>query len=239
MGRRSNIKWREKDSKKIESIVRQFNRKIRKIAKKTPDIASIQPKLASARELKSKLKQYDRNYYNKTVAKMERYLRNGAEMPYTTKEGVNTTLWQKKEIDNAFKSINAQRRKEVEKYNPSIYTGTTGSIEGANLLPRKNTVESIKPRNWEKFVENIENQMLGETAEQRQSKYKKNFLHAVEVTIGKDSRLYKLLESTPMDKLYQYYFTEPLLQISFTSDPKDADEIEQIMLDRLLELNGG
>ena len=49
------------------------------------------------------------------MAKLERFLRKGAEMPYTTKSGVATTVWQKKEIDNTFRAINAKRRAERKK----------------------------------------------------------------------------------------------------------------------------
>lgn len=235
MARSSKINWRKKDAETIANLARRFNTKITRVSKNSI-IGSVQPERINSKLLQEELKQMDRANFNKVVKRMSRYLEKGAEMPYTTKSGVNTTVWQKKEIDNAFRSINAQRRREIKKYNPSEYTGTISTIEKANLAPRKNTVESIKPKNWEKFVENVERQMLGESDEEKQNKYKTNFLNAVEATIGKNSRLYNALENVPASRLYRYYFTEPLLQISFTSDPKDADEIEQIMLDRLMEL---
>ena len=99
-------------------------------------------------------------------------------------------------------------------------TGSNALEEYKKLLERKN----------------LEKQLLGSSERIRQEKYKENFLHAVEVTIGRNSELYNRLNSIPSNKLYQYYYTEPLLQISFTSDPKSAEEIEEIMLNRLNQL---
>lgn len=233
MSRNGKIKWTKADDKLLVSTVKKFNAKIARVSKRNPALANIQPAKVSTKTLKNELKDYERKEFRRYIGRMERYLRKGAEMPYTTREGVNITLWQKREIANTFNAINARRRAELKKYNPTTTTGRMGAIEQNNLQPRKNTIQSIKPKNWGAFVENLEKQLLGSTESVRQAKYKENFLHAVEVTIGKNSRLYNRLMQVPADRLYQYYYTEPLLQISFTSDPKSAEEIEEIMISRL------
>lgn len=236
MSRNGKIRWTKADDKLLASTVKKFNSKITRVSIQHPELAEFQPDKVSTKNLKEHLKNYERKEFKRYIARMNRYLRQGAEMPYTTKEGVNITLWQKREISNTFKAINARRRAELKKYNPTTSTGRMGAIEENNLRPRKNTIQSIRPKNWNTFTENLEKQLLGSSERIRQEKYKENFLHAVEVTIGRNSELYNRLNSIPSNKLYQYYYTEPLLQISFTSDPKSAEEIEEIMLNRLNQL---
>lgn len=236
MPRRGKIRWRDTDNKRLSNTVRKFNAKITRVKNRSPEIADIQPEKVSVSNLKKLLKDYDRAEYKRVIGKMERYLRNGAEMPYTTRGGVNTTVWQKKELDNTFRAINARRKAELKRYNPSTFTGTMGTIEQNNLRPRKNTIQSIKPVNWEAYVENLERQLMAENPERKSIKYKENFLKAIANTIGDHSKLYQAVKNIDPARLYQYYYTEPLLSISFTSDPKSAEEIESIMLDRFNEV---
>ena len=160
------------------------------------------------------------------MAKLERYLRKGAELPYTTKSGVNTTVWQKKEIDNAFRAINAQRKALLKKYNPSQYTGTMGAIEEYGIKPRENTVQRIEPKNWDSYVENIQNQAREINFIRKQELYKQNFLKGVQNVFGR-GRLYNRLMGINSEKLVELYFTNPIISIGFIYDPKEAEEIEQ------------
>lgn len=239
MARRGKINWRPADDKVLEDVVSKFNAKIDSVSKATPAIASAQPQRVNSEELRKLLQSYNRNEFNRITGKMQRYLRSGMETPYTTREGVNTTVWQKQEIDNTFAAINARRKKEIAKFQPSTFKGTMGSIEQNNLRPRKNTVESIKPKNWDDYIRNLELQLLNENELIKREQYKENFLHAISATIGEHSRLYDRIENTPAEDLYRYMYTEPLLQISFTSDPREAEEIEEIMLNRLDEVEAG
>ena len=64
----SKIRWREKDESEINKLVRAFNRKAKRAAKKYG--AEIQPETINLRELKKALKEGDRNLYRKTKSKL-------------------------------------------------------------------------------------------------------------------------------------------------------------------------
>lgn len=238
MAQSDKIKWRKIDKERVTRIARLFNAKITRVLKKSPELIDVLPKRLDTKEMTRRMQQGTRRDFDREMKRLERFLRKGAEMPYTTKAGVNTTVWQKKEIDNTFRSINAKRRKELAKLEPSIYKGTMHTIESNNLQQRKNTVQEIIPKFWDKFVENLYYQEMMEYRD-RSEEYKTNFLHAIEVTLGKQSRLYRIIENLPSNKIYKYSNTDPLLAISFLSDPMDEDEIEELMVSRLELKEGG
>ena len=235
---KSNIaKWRSVDEARLKRLVRNFNSKIRRIEKNRPEIAAIQPPKENLKALRETLKGMSRVDINYQFKKMENYLKKGAELPYTTKQGVNTTVWEKKEIDRAVRTINARNKVLIQKYEPSTTKGTMGTIERNNLQPRKNRVNTIQPKDYNRYVSNLFKQVMQDDAG-RNERYKTNFLKAVENIMGENSKLYQVVKNMDSALLTKYYYTEPLLQLTFVYDPKDAEEIENLMLERLDQLQG-
>lgn len=235
---KSNIaKWRKADEARLKRLVKNFNSKIRRIEKNRPEIAALQPPKENLKALRETLKGMSRVDINYQFKKMENYLKKGAELPYTTKQGVNTTVWEKKEIDRAVRTINARNKALIQKYEPSTTKGTMGTIERNNLQPRKNRVNTIQPKDYNRYVSNLFKQVMQNDAE-RNERYKENFLKAVENIMGENSKLYQVVKNMDSALLTKYYYTEPLLQLTFVYDPKDAEEIENLMLERLEQLQG-
>lgn len=223
------MKFSKKDEDELSKLVKNFNAKIRRVKKKHPELAFIQPAKLSKSEIKTSYADAPKILYRKAISGYKKYLARGAEMPYTTKSGVNTTLWQKREIDRQFRTINAQRKKEIAKYQPSIYKGTMNAIQNMNLKPRKNTVEEIRPKSWGRFVENLERQAYRNVSKKR---YKENYLKAILNEFG-TGKLYERFEAVPEDKLYQMYFDSPYLQIDFIYDPHEKEVVSKYMLEEL------
>ena len=94
-----------------------------------------------------------------------------------------------------------------------------GSENVNNLRPRKNSIESIKPKNWNDYRESIFSQALGRSIEERGEIYKSNFLHAIELTFGKNSKVYNELKNVNPAKLYESSFSNPVLVIDFVRSP--------------------
>ena len=67
------------------------------------------------------------------IHNLKAFTKKGAERIYTTKQGVNITVWEKQKVDRDFRRLNARRRRMLNKYKPSTYTGTMGSIEEFEL----------------------------------------------------------------------------------------------------------
>ena len=232
------IRWRAIDEARLKNVVRRFNAKIRRVAKTKPEIAGLQPEKANLRDLRDDLKLLPRSEFNRKMKSMERYLRKGYEMPYTTKAGVNTTIWQKREIDNDFRSINAKKRALIKKYNIGYDRGTANTLEAENLRPRKNTVEEILPKYWDTYVRNLEYQR-GQTESSVHEKYKENFLYAIAVSVGEESNLYKAIDKMDASEIYRYQFLSPLLQIGVISDPYMPEDVDELMLAELMQVSGG
>lgn len=235
------IKWRDADTQHVKQVVQAFNRKIRKVKKTDPHLAQYQPSEISYKEMLQTLKNTDRADFNRILGKYSRYLREGAELPYTTQQGVNITIWEKWEIDNTFRAINARRRaarQQAEKL-ASPYTGTMYTLEDVEIMPRKNTVQEITPKHWDDFVRALDLSALHSGQTYRQNLYKNNFLAAIENQLGSAGKeLAERVKKISPAKLTQWYYTDPLVSIGFTYDQREAKEIVDTMMERIDRLEG-
>lgn len=232
MARSSRIKWTNADDERLINIAMRFNAKIAYVGIEKPHIAGIQPAPVSVQDLKSHLLSYPRSEFTRTISSLSDYLKEGAELPFTTSKGVNTTHWQMEQIERTFADINKARESEIDKFKPSIYKGTMHTIKESGLLPRKNTVQEVLPKNWDKWLSRIEAQRLSYIGDERYERYKQNFIKAVDVNLGSEE-LHNKLEKIPAEVLVQEYYTNPMISIDFVYDPKDAAEISEALMQRL------
>lgn len=235
MAESNKIRWRSIDQKAVTNIARRFNAKITRVMKAHPDWAENLPERINVKELSEKLRSGTRREFNREMAKLERFLRKGAEMPYTTKSGVATTVWQKKEIDNTFRAINAKRRAERKKLDPSIFKGNLHSIQENNLLQRKNTVQEIYPKYWKEFVRNLDYQLEQEYKD-KSNIYKMNLLKAISNILGEKSELYNLVSQVASERIKRFADTSSLISISFLYEPLEPEDIEEYFKSELFEL---
>lgn len=235
MAESNKIRWRSIDQKAVTNIARRFNAKITRVMKAHPDWAENLPERINVKELSEKLRSGTRREFNREMAKLERFLRKGAEMPYTTKSGVATTVWQKKEIDNTFRAINAKRRAERKKLDPSIFKGNLHSIQENNLLQRKNTVQEIFPKYWKEFVRNLDYQLEQEYKD-KSNIYKMNLLKAISNILGEKSELYNLVSQVASERIKRFADTSSLISISFLYEPLEPEDIEEYFKSELFEL---
>lgn len=235
MAESNKIRWRSIDQKAVTNIARRFNAKITRVMKAHPDWAENLPERINVKELSEELRSGTRREFNREMAKLERFLRKGAEMPYTTKAGVATTVWQKKEIDNTFRAINAKRRAERKKLDPSIFKGNLHSIQENNLLQRKNTVQEITPKYWKEFVRNLDYQLEQEYKD-KSNIYKMNLLKAISNILGEKSELYNLVSQVDPERIKRFADTSSLISISFLYEPLEPEDIEEYFKSELFEL---
>lgn len=235
MAKSNKIRWRSVDQVRVSRIAQRFNAKITRVIKKHPEWADIMPNRVNAKELSERLKNGTRRQFDREMNRLERFLRKGAEMPYTTKSGVATTVWQKKEIDNTFRAINAKRRAERKKLDPSIFKGNLHSIQENNLLQRKNTVQEISPEYWKEFVRNLDYQLEQEYKD-KSNIYKMNLLKAISNILGEKSELYNLVSQVAPERIKRFADTSSLISISFLYEPLEPEDIEEYFKSELFEL---
>ena len=100
----------------------------------------------------------------------------------------------KNRIDRIFARINRERKKEIETYNLKDGFGM-GLPTASDLAPKANLIESIKYKDWDKFVQGIERNRYNMDISQRAVFYKNNMLKAIENVFGK-GELYSKSKST-------------------------------------------
>ena len=230
MQKRYNIKWRNTDEKELAKAVRKFNAKRTRLLKQAPELEEFLPPKASTKEIKKSV-QTRRDLKNE-LNSLERFMRKGAEKPIVTKEGIKTTVYEKKEISIKVRAINQRRAAELKKAAPSTEKGTMGTIRENNLKPKQYDIDKIKKSDWKKFVESVEKQSKDSYASDRYDRYKENFIKGLENAFGeKGSELIEIAKQIDAETLTQMYYDDPILQIDFIYDPLEM----QVKIDAMKE----
>lgn len=230
MQKRYNIKWRNTDKKELAKAVRKFNAKRTRLIKQVPELEEFLPPKASTKVIKKSVQ--TRRDLKNVLNSLERFMRKGAEKPIITKEGIKTTVYEKKEISIKVRAINQRRAAELKKAAPSTEKGTMGTIRENNLKPKQYDIDKIKKSDWKKFVESVEKQSKDRYASDRYERYKENFIKGLENAFGeKGSELIEIAKQIDAEILTQMYYDDPILQIDFIYDPLEM----QVKIDAMVE----
>lgn len=230
MQKRYNIKWRNTDEKELAKAVRKFNAKRTRLLKQVPELEEFLPPKASTKEIRKSVQ--TRQDFKNELNSLERFMRKGAEKPIVTKEGIKTTVYEKKEISIKVRAINQRRANELKKAAPSTEKGTMGTVRENNLKPKQYDIDKIKKSDWKKFVESVEKQSKDSYASDRYDRYKENFIKGLENAFGeKGSELIEIAKQIDAETLTQMYYDDPILQIDFIYDPLEM----QVKIDAMEE----
>jgi hypothetical protein len=230
MQKRYNIKWRESDKKELAKAVRKFNTKRTRLLKQVPELEEFLPAKISTKEIRERVK--TRRDLKNELNTIERFMRKGVEKPIITKEGIKTTVYEKKEISIKVRASNQRRAAELKKAAPSTEKGTMGTIRENNLKPKQYDIDKIKKSDWKKFVESVEKQSKDSYASDRYGRYKENFIKGLENAFGeKGSELIEITKQIDGETLTQMYYDDPILQIDFIYDPLEM----QVKIDAMEE----
>lgn len=230
MPRQYKIKWSTKDRQQLSKAVQQFNSKLTRTLKKHPELKPYLPERLTVQGLKEQIK--TRNDLNREVNSAKRFLRKGAEMPYTSQSGIKTTVWERREIGIKVGVINRRKARERKAADVSTYKGTMGSIRENNLLPKKYNIDKIRPSDWDKFVESVEKQVASTYSVEKQSRYKANYIKgALNIFSHEDAQaINSIVNRIPDEEFTQLFYDDPVLQLDFVYDPLEAHfKAEQIM----------
>lgn len=225
-----SYKLSEADRERIKKAVRRFSEKRKKVAREKPDIARFQPKTPTTREIERELQGKTKEALEYKLAALGRYLEEGAEDIYFTENGVITTNYQVAELRRGIEEGNKHREELRARNRASTFTGTMGTLRDNSLRPRKDRVETMEKKHWEDYVKSVEHAALGDSDEERERVYKKNFLKALEGAFGDKGgpygrELYKRIKNTPLALYQDYYDIDPILTIEFAYDPLHAQQV--------------
>ena len=129
MSKSNNIKWRVQDEEELRRVARNFNDKLRRLVKKSPENKNILPQFYNEKtqEFESRitistLKDLiqTRADYNRQLNMLKRFSKRGAEEIVEAPDniyGTRTTKWQKQETARLASLINRKRQERLDKLN--------------------------------------------------------------------------------------------------------------------------
>ena len=77
MSRKYNIRWREADEKELQRVVKNYNAKLSRLAKKNPEMKNALPDRVSAAQLRDMIE--TRQDLNRELNSLRRFSQKGAE----------------------------------------------------------------------------------------------------------------------------------------------------------------
>lgn len=115
MARYHRINWRESDDQELKRVVRNYNAKISRLAKKNPQIKNVLPERVSVAQLKELIN--TRQDLKRELNALKRFSKRGAEeivIVPGTDYNLKITKWQKTEMNRRVGIINRRRKKRLE-----------------------------------------------------------------------------------------------------------------------------
>ena len=140
MSRQYNIKWREQDEKELRRVARNFNDKLRREVKKSPENKNILPQFynENTEQFESRITVtmlHDliktRADYNRMLNMLKRFSQRGAEKIVDAPSndyGTRTTKWQKQEMARMVGIVNRKRQERLNKLNLVEMMNSQGSL---------------------------------------------------------------------------------------------------------------
>jgi hypothetical protein len=233
MSKSTTISWRNSQKSKLSVAVRTYNAQLTRAIKRNPEFKSYLPNKVTVQEIKDSIA--TRQDLSRVVRSLSRANKQSL-IPVTSETGIKSSQYEIKEIKLKIKRINRIRQKELNEMNASPERGNTSLVAKNNLKPKKFEFDKIKNKDWDKFVKSVEKQASGAYQAVRADNYKQNYLEAIRNFLGADgNELYALIESMPADHVFKNGLGEdPIMHISFTSDPLPTEEIATIAYDHWL-----
>lgn len=126
MPTQNDIKWRVKDEKELRRVARNFNDKLRRLNKKSPELKNILPQFYNENTeqfesritiegLKSMIQ--TRQDYNRYIKMLERFSKRGAERIVEApgnEYGSKITVWQRNEMARLASIVNRKRKEKLD-----------------------------------------------------------------------------------------------------------------------------
>lgn len=140
MSAQHDIKWRIQDEKELRRVARNFNDKLRRLNKKSPELKNILPQFynenteqfesrITIENLKSMIQ--TRQDYNRYIKMLERFSRRGAERIVEApgnEYGSKITVWQRNEMSRLASIVNRKRQERLDKLNLVQMIDSSGEL---------------------------------------------------------------------------------------------------------------
>ena len=140
MSAQHDIKWRVQDEKELRRVARNFNDKLRRLTKKSPELKSVLPQFynettdqfesrITIEGLKSMIQ--TRQDYNRYLNMLQRFSKRGAERIVEApgnEYGSKLTIWQKNEMARLAGIVNRKRQERLDRLNLVQMADASGKL---------------------------------------------------------------------------------------------------------------
>ena len=143
MSRKYNIRWREADEKELQRVVKNYNAKLSRLAKKNPEMKSARPERVSAAQLRDMIE--TRQDLNRELNSLRRFSQKGAEEIVEVPDNdynLKITKWQKEEITRRVAVINRTRAQRLKKME-GTEAAQGGKKLGYSIVPLMGKAETL------------------------------------------------------------------------------------------------
>lgn len=116
MSRKYNIRWSASDEAELKRVVKNFNAKLTRLAKKDPQNKNALPERVSAAQLRDLIE--TRQDLNRELNALRRFSERGAEELVAVPDNdynLKITKWQKKEMVRREVIVNQKRKRQLER----------------------------------------------------------------------------------------------------------------------------
>ena len=230
MPRKSKMSWRESDTQNLRRIVRNYNAKITRAAKKLPvDEVGYLPKKMSMKEAKAAIA--TRADYNRLTSSLQRFSRRGAETIVSSSRGAKATQYEVKEfaikqrIDNARRTRERKALGEKEVKIAGKGQGKTraemGSLKENALKPSRKKFKNMSQKEWELASKNLDRLLNATDREERKRQMKENYLKGLTESgfLDENPELEQLIRDLDLETFYETVQTDETATFFFYKDP--------------------
>ena len=238
MSKISKIRWRDSDTAELKRAVKNFNAKITRLTKKSPELVPLLPDKLSVKDLKNNIT--TRADFSREINSLGRFTKRGSEKVVKSSRGAQALKWDINEFNIKQRTENARRARKQKKLDEiemksrgkstGLKRGEMGSINRNALNPSKKKFKNLSQKEWEKAKEAMNNLFDVKAQEQKKERFQQNYIKGLK-DMGYSDSLIKLVESKSPDEFVEIFNTDTEAQFDFIYDPLELQTKQEALFE--------
>ena len=227
MRKQYNIRLRESDRDEAKRIIKNYNAKIKRVLKKSPELEPYLPDQIKAKDFLLDVK--TRNEFNRKLSSMQNFSsKRGSEKLVTSSRGAKAIQWEIDEFKNKQRIENIKRaheRKKIE--NTEVKTrgkktgvkrAEMGGIKENALKPSRKKFDNVSQKEWDIAKKNIDSLLDNEKRVEKKEIMRANYIKGL-IIEGFPESLIDLIKTVDIDVFVTTTQTDLEATFDFIYDP--------------------
>lgn len=237
MSQRSNIRWSDKDNRRIDNLVKRYNRKLGKLAN-DPNVSDLLPEKVTRGQIKKEI--MTRSELNQKLNSLNRFMKKDATQVVTTKGGYQLTKYDVREYKEKVRILNIQKAYKRKALDLSPDKGVSSQRSNLGLLPKKNTLPKSR-KEYDKGIETLTRQLSVKDKLTKLEQYRENYLSGLKQLPNYEGKIKPLIENLSDIEIFNLTVANPKLIIDFYYDEDQSEDTRgtEILSELEITLNSG